>query len=297
MNVTTFAKVAIFSIICNHNRHIHNQNHYLCIMQDNITSLPPEIITLTNERGLFAATTCRGGTAYDTDAYSGFSLCHYSGDNETHFNKCHNQLAEWCAIEPEKIFVPRQTHSPNVTTITQENLADNRPDNCDALVTRMPGIIIGINTADCVPVLMYDRENGVIAAAHAGWRGAIEGIIKNTINAMIRLKADSASIKAIICPAICSNCFEVGEEVASLFTENRVIRHGHLRPHVDLPGYVKDCIENEGLIPQNILLTKECTRCQPMKYFSARASGIKSGRNYSFIMLRKHCDEACGDCS
>ena len=253
------------------------------------------VVSLANEHGIIAATTWRGQSACQTDAYSGFSLCYYSGDNECHSNKCHQELADYYGIKSDKIYIPRQTHSTNVKIITLENLADNHPVNCDAIVTCIPGIIIGVNTADCVPVLLYDPENRIIAAAHAGWRGAIGGVIKNTIDSMISLGAEQALVKAIICPAICADCFEVGEEVAMLFPENCVIRHPHSRPHVNLPEYVKTCLENEGIAGSNIYQSKECTRCQPLKYFSARASGIKSGRNFSFIMLRENITEAYGD--
>ena len=243
------------------------------------------VMILSDEHGILAATTWRGDEACHEDPYSGFSLCHYTGDGETHFMKC-RRLTEWCGVGNDKLFVPRQTHSVNVAVITQQNIATVNIDNHDALVTDMPRIIIGVNTADCVPVIMYDPENRVVAAAHAGWRGAVGGIVENTMDAMTRLNADPRSIRAIICPAICAGCFEVGEEVAARFPENRVIRHNGCRPHVDLPGYVGDCMENKGVLRSNICQTGECTRCHPMKYFSARASGINSGRNFSFVMIR-----------
>lgn len=244
------------------------------------------VMILSDEHGILAATTWRGDEACHEDPYSGFSLCHYTGDGETHFMKCRRRLTEWCGVGNDKLFVPRQTHSVNVAVITQQNIATVNIDNHDALVTDMPGIIIGVNTADCVPVIMYDPENRVVAAAHAGWRGAVGGIVENTMDAMTRLNADPRSIRAIICPAICAGCFEVGEEVAARFPENRVMRHNGCRPHVDLPGYVGDCMENKGVLRSNICQTGECTRCHPMKYFSARASGINSGRNFSFVMIR-----------
>lgn len=243
-------------------------------------------ITLADTPGVIAATTCRGPGADAAQPYSGFSLCHYTGDTATHVAECRMQLCAWLGTDDERLVVPRQTHSTNVAIVTEENAGLTMPCDTDAIVTRLTGMVVGVNTADCVPVLLYDEGAGVVGATHAGWRGAVGGILGNTIEAMVKEGADAASIHAIVCPCICVDCFEVGEEVAEQFPAECVSRGYGVKPHVDLPRYAAQCLAKAGVRYENILHTGECTRCNPVKYFSARAAGIASGRNFSFIALR-----------
>lgn len=235
---------------------------------------------------MVAATTQRGDSAADANPYSGFSLCHYTGDTPEQIAACRAELCHRFGIEESRLYVPRQTHSTRVLTLTEENADDTRPDSVDAIVTTMHAAVIGVNTADCLPVLLYDEEAEVIAAAHAGWRGAVKGILGDTIKAMEAVGASAARIRAIVCPAICVDCFEVGEEVAEQFPASCVKRIPGSKPHVNLPQFAREALMEAGLHDANITLTGACTRCNPRRYFSARRLGINSGRNYSFIMLK-----------
>lgn len=235
---------------------------------------------------LFAATTLRGPEAATADPYSGFSLCHYTGDSPMHFEQCREQLVRFLDVSPESIAVPRQTHSVNVAYVNRLTLENPESlDGVDALVTDVPGIAIGVNTADCLPVVLADEERGIIGVVHAGWRGAAGGIIESTLERMRRLGAER--ISAWLAPAIGVECFEVGEEVASRFPEKNISRKGFVKPHVDLAGFARDILEAEGAETSTIGF--ECTRCNPLKFFSARASGISSGRNFTFAMLKNRC--------
>lgn len=243
-------------------------------------------IVMHDSDTVFAATTYRGEEADTNKPYSGFSICHYTSDNPGHYMKCLDALASYLGTDINHIIVPRQTHTTNVHTVTACDIGLRNPDDCDAVVTSCAGVTIGVNTADCVPMLLYDETAGVIGAAHAGWRGAIGGIISNTLAAMEKAGAKPEQVHAIICPAICVDCFEVGEEVAECFPSAFVKREYGTRPHVNLPGYVIWCLENAGLLPANIISDGTCTRCNPDRFFSARAAGIQSGRNFSFIRLK-----------
>lgn len=243
-------------------------------------------ITLADTPAVVAGTTRRGPEADEALPYSGFSLCHYTGDNRRHTAACRKELCQWLGTDESRLIVPRQTHSTEVLTLTAENAACTMPEGVDSIVTRLKRTVIGVNTADCVPVLLHDAEAGVIAAVHAGWRGAVGGIIGKTVEAMAGEGAVPGRISAIVCPAICVDCFEVGEEVAARFPEECVSRNYGEKPHVNLPKYARLCLEAAGIGTGNIALTGECTRCEPLKYFSARKAGIASGRNFSFIMLK-----------
>lgn len=232
--------------------------------------------------GVVAATTWRGDSINAADNYSGFSLCHYTGDAPDHYESCRRRLARWCGVSQEFIIVPRQTHSTDVTVISDPSAV---VENTDAVITALPGIVIGINTADCVPVLLNDSAKRIIGAVHAGWRGAIGGIVGEAVKAMISLGSDPGDIYATMGPCIGVECFEVGEEVAMLFPQECVTRTSGQRPHIDLAKYITGQLVTAGVPAAHISQPPACTRCNPEHYFSARAHGIASGRNFTFIML------------
>jgi len=173
--------------------------------------------------------------------------------------------------------MPRQTHTANVAVVTGEA----QPDLCgvDALVTDRPGISIGVSTADCVPVLLADPVGRRIGVAHAGWRGAVGGVVENTLLAMVSAGTRPADVVAAFGPSICQKCFEVGEEVASQFPPEFVDRSGS-KPHVSLQGFIASRLRAYGVADSNIatFAPELCTMCHPMEFFSARVSGVSSGR-------------------
>lgn len=227
--------------------------------------------------------TWRGNIANPSDPYAGFSLCHYTGDDPAHMSACLRSLADCFGITPDDVIVPRQVHGTEIAVITSEdNFSRDITDGADAVICTVNGKIIGVNTADCIPVILIDEETGIIAAVHAGWRGAVAGIAGMTAFEMHSLGA--REITAFIGSGICCNCFEVGEEVASRFPERFVVRRPGQKPHVDLPAFVADDLRRSGVADVNMI--GKCTRCNPGLYFSARAIGIASGRNYTFALLK-----------
>lgn len=146
---------------------------------------------------------------------------------------------------------PHQVHSPDVVTVTESwgDPPEGRPV-ADALVTDRPGIVLGIVTADCAPVLFADREARVIGAAHAGWRGAHGGVLENTVDAMEALGAQRASMVAAIGPTIAQQSYEVDQTFRDQFDESfdrffRPGKTGHWQ--YDLPAYVTWRLRNAGL--------------------------------------------------
>ncbi|MDO4320458.1 MAG: polyphenol oxidase family protein [Bacteroidales bacterium] len=236
-----------------------------------------------NRDDIVAGTTCRGSSVDALDRYSGFTLCHYTGDNRQHYVACRNRLASALGLAPEMIIIPRQTHGTSVLTVGDALPSPDELDGMDAVVTSRRGVVIGVNTADCLPLVMADTVSGVIGAVHAGWRGAVAGIQLRAIDAMCGLGARPSRIKVYAGPCICLNCFEVGDEVACRFPDKFVSRRGTCRPHVDLARYVADTLVGAGLSMDNMTLPTACTKCRPDRYFSARAAGIASGRNFTFI--------------
>lgn len=170
---------------------------------------------------------------------------------------------------------------------------DARPE-ADALVTATPGLALGVLTADCAPVLLADVEAGVIGAAHAGWKGALSGVVEATVKAMERLGAERKRLRAVIGPTIEQASYEVGEEFRARFVEadpgsQRFFANGPRgRPHFDLPAYVAARLEAAGVGQRARIGHDTCA--DPMRYFSYRRATLAQepdyGRQLSLIALQ-----------
>jgi YfiH family protein len=189
----------------------------------------------------------------------------------------------------DRLMTLTQMHSSRVLTL-ERPLAPGQHPEADAMVTALPGLALGILTADCAPILLADPVAGVIGAAHAGWKGAISGILANTVAAMEALGASRQHIVAAIGPTISLENYEVGPDfVANLLAQhrdaaNRVSRPPGGREHFDLPGFVFDQLHHceVGLVHDTGL----CTYGAPKQYFSHRRAtheGTTTGRQIAVI--------------
>ena len=191
-----------------------------------------------------------------------------------------------------QLVVAKQVHSARAVHVTAPFAAGHVPE-ADALVTATPGLVLGIVTADCAPVLFADVERQVIGAAHAGWRGAFDGVIAATVEAMAALGADRARICAVIGPTIAASSYEVDESFrarflaqdqanAQFFTNGRV---GHA--HFDLPGYVRHRLLGAGVTAIADLALD--TYADTQRFHSFRRATHRGeptyGRQYSLIGL------------
>ncbi len=241
--------------------------------------------------GVTALSTRRGSPEPD-NPYSDFNACHYTGDNAAHVASCRERLCHVLGISSERLIIPRQTHSTVVAEVTSGNLQDDF-SGVDALVTALPGVAIAVNTADCVPILLADPVNRVVAAVHSGWRGTVGEIVVSAVGRMVQMGAVADEIRAVTGPSICTGCFEVGYEVASQFEAKwhgqGVVSDEYLgvtgKYHVDLRRACRLSLEAAGIPSRNICDTSPCSRCAPSVYFSARKLGINSGRTLSVVML------------
>ena len=206
------------------------------------------------------------------------------------------RLAAAHAILPgAPLQAPHQVHSPQVVSI-----GTKRPDHArdrpvaDAVVTARRDIVLGIVTADCGPVLFADREAGVIGAAHAGWRGAHDGVLENTIAAMEEAGARRANITAVLGPTIAQPSYEVDAAFRAQFTEvdaqhfaEAPVREGIARWHFDLPGYILARLTSAGLT--SVAALGHDTFALTESYYSyRRATGLGEanyGRQLSAIAL------------
>lgn len=200
------------------------------------------------------------------------------------------------AIRPGgRLAAPHQVHSPDVIVVESpwDDTAEGRPV-ADAVVTATPGIVLGIVTADCGPILFADAEAGVIGAAHAGWRGAVDGVLDNTIAAMERLGARRERIAAVIGPTIAQPSYEVDAAFrdrfgpgAEPFFASAPEREGVARWHFDLPGFIAARLHDAQIT--KIADTRRDTFSHVARYHSYRratqAGEANYGRQISMIAL------------
>ncbi|MGE3623555.1 MAG: peptidoglycan editing factor PgeF, partial [Bdellovibrionales bacterium] len=163
------------------------------------------------------------------------------------------RVAETLGAQPDRLLSCHQVHSPDVLTAGEPWPLEKRP-KADAMVTKEKGIALGILTADCGPLLFADQKAGVIGAAHAGWRGALTGVIENTVEAMEKLGAARKHIVAAIGPCIWQNSYEVGPEFPAPFLAENPDFKRFFRPAFrsdrymfDLPGYLEAKLRMLGL--------------------------------------------------
>ena len=222
--------------------------------------------------------------------YDGFNITYYTDDDPKHIATCRKMLSMVLDISDDHLILPRQVHGTEIAEVTEENLG-SKFDGVDALMISMPRTCIGVSTADCVPILIYDTHARAIAAAHAGWRGSVARIGSKTVAAMQqRYGLSAADLKVIIGPSIGPDAFEVGDEVYEAFCQggfdmNEIAFQRDGKWHIDLWQANAQDLQQAGIARENIEIAGICTYQQHQDFFSARRLGIKSGRIYSGIMI------------
>ena len=185
----------------------------------------------------------------------------------------------------------KQIHSPEVVVLNQYP-EKGATFEADGLVTSEKGLCLTIKTADCAPVLLADAQNGIVAAAHAGWLGAVGGILENTVQTMVEMGAETDNISALIGPCIAPQSYEVGEDMKEAFLQADAkaslffVPAGAGTYRFDLPGYVLARLERQGIGAAEWV--GEDTYALKKEYFSYRRSaqkGENSGRQISVIGL------------
>ncbi len=187
-------------------------------------------------------------------------------------------------VSEEEIYLPIQKHTNKV--IILEN--NDKPEIADAVLTRRKGVLIGIHVADCVPILLYDREKLLVGAVHAGWRGTAAQILKSTINTMQEIFHSSViDIQIAIGPSIRQCCYEIGDDVGNalfgVIGEGDYYRRENGRRFVDLSSVNKIQALLMGVPEENIWQSDECTFCNPYRFYSYRYTKGSAGRQGGFI--------------
>ena len=249
--------------------------------------------------GVTAFSTTRNGGVSKGD-YASMNCTPYTGDDIEAVQRNQQLLCTALHIGKEQLIIPYQTHSVNALVIDKEFLQQNagkrdeQLQNIDALITQEKGVCLCVSTADCTPILLYDRKQQVIAAIHAGWRGSVNYIVRNTIEQMQRLyNTQGEDIFAAIGPCIGFDAFEVGDEVYDAFKQNDFPMEyiSGWKPethkwHIDLQMANSVQLIDFGVPTEQIDICDICTFTHYDKFFSARRLGIKSGRILSGIFMK-----------
>jgi YfiH family protein len=241
-------------------------------------------------------TTRNGGVSVGN--YASNNMSPFSGDEVTHYSTNHNKLVELLGAECQQIVIPFQNHGNEIREIDIDYLSltnDLKADylhGIDAIYTQLTNICIGITTADCVPLLFYDPNKKVVAAAHAGWRGTCGRIAEKTVHALMqKYNSKPEDIRVVIGPSISAEVYQVGKEVIEHFevagfdiSKIVIERNGTL--YLDLWKANQLSLIKNGILNHHIEIAEICTFTEHEKYFSARRLGIKSGRMLSGVMLK-----------
>ena len=256
------------------------------------------------------STTRHGGVSEGN--YASLNINEYCGDSKANTDANRLLLANELGIDANHIIMPHQTHGVESRIIGEEfaTLPDGVKkmllEGVDAVMTNIPGMCIGVSTADCIPVLLYDEEHHAAAAIHAGWRGTQARIVHKAVQEMrMAYQTDPTKLKAVIGPGISLDNFEVGDEVyadfeqaafdMSTIAEERIKRNPNAEDpakaferkwHINLPLANIQMLTHNGVDEANIINTGICTFDNADNYFSARRLGIESGRIYTGIIIR-----------
>lgn len=262
-------------------------------MKLNITSTLEvyQFENLLNEPGVHHCITTRKGGISEGYADS-LNLGMGVEDHINYVEENRRRLAEFMGVPPNKLIFQKQTHSINYKIITEKNFTETIMNN-DALITSEKGIAIAALGADCVPVLLYDRKNQVIASIHAGWKGTVNGIVNVVMDVLKNeFNTNPENILAGIGPSISAKNYEVGPEVVEAFeiafpNHNELISNRHDdKAHVDLWKGNKTWLLNHGVPEKNIEISGLCTYDEHETFFSARYFKNKTGRFGGCIVLK-----------
>jgi len=216
--------------------------------------------------------TRRGGAS--SGVYAGLNCGFGSDDLRDAVAMNRTRVAAAMDLPTEALVTINQTHSADVVEVTGP-LAAPLP-NADAMVSATPGVALGILTADCEPVLFADAEAGVIGAAHAGWKGALDGVLEATVAAMEALGARRERIAAVIGPTISQSAYEVGPEFRARFVaadpgfDRFFVAGAGDRSRFDLPAFGLSRLEAAGV--GHAEWTGDCTYSDPERFYSYRRS-------------------------
>ena len=240
--------------------------------------------------GVTAFSTTRQG-GFSEGIYGEFNINRYCGDSVEAISSNRALLCQLLGIDDDCLLMPHQVHETEIVAV-DEMSKESQLEGVDALMTNVPGLCIGVSTADCIPVLLYDKAHHAVSSIHAGWRGTVKRIVEKAVVQMTAVYGSRpADMIAQIGPGIHVESFEVGDEVyeafaAAGFAMETISRRYGEKWHIDLPECNRQQLLATGIPDAQITVSPICTYQHPDLYFSARRLGINSGRIFTGIEMR-----------
>lgn len=232
----------------------------------------------------------RGG-GVSREPFSSLNCASAVGDRAKDVEKNREIIGKTFGFDPQGLVTVRQVHGENVFLVEKRTKKEYETVEADSIVTHLGGMAIGVLTADCLPVLLFDPGKKAIAAVHAGRKGTVKCVVEKTVAVMRRkFGSDPEDILASLGPHIGWCCYGVGEEVASEFKEtfgDCGLHIGAEEVRLDLKAVNLMQLKRAGLREKNIDAVGSCTSCRNDLFFSYRKDGGTTGRQLSFIMLRE----------
>ncbi len=259
--------------------------------------MKPQLFLYDTPDGVVAFSTTRHG-GVSKGNYASLNINGYCGDAKEDVAENRRLLCMSLNLSDEsRLVIPHQTHGTTVLTVDKtflsldEEQRQQRLEGIDAVITNVPQICIGVSTADCIPIIIYDAVHHAAAAIHAGWRGTVARIVKKAVAALqAAYGSQPTELQAWIGPGISLRNFEVGQEVYDQFAEAGFqmerIAMKYEKWHIDLPMCNRMQLEEAGVPLQSIRQMAVCTYDQTDDFFSARRLGINSGRIYTGVILQ-----------
>ncbi len=239
--------------------------------------------------GVTAFSTTRQG-GFSKGNYGEFNINRYCGDNMEAISQNRALLCGLLGIDDCRLLMPHQVHETKIVAV-DETSHESELEGVDVLMTNIPGICIGVSTADCIPVLLYDKVHRAVCAIHAGWRGTVKRVVEKTVAAMMSTYGTCpADIQAQIGPGIHIESFEVGDEVYEAFANEgfemgTISRKVGQKWHIDLLKCNRQQLLASGIPAAQVAVSPICTYQHPETYFSARRLSINSGRIFTGILM------------
>lgn len=275
---------------------MHYDFFFVSLHTKHTKMIHPELRYYDFGEGVVAfSSTRRGG--YSQENYGEFNINRYCGDDPQAIAQNREALCLLLGISDDQVVMPHQVHLTEVVPIDEAFLTlstderQQRLEGVDALMTNVGRVCIGVSTADCIPVLLYDPEHQAVCAIHAGWRGTVQRIVEVAVKQMMKAYGSRPQhLRAQIGPGISLDSFEVGDEVYEAFAkadfEMPSISRRDAKWHIDLPLCNRQQLEALDVPVSQISVAQDCTFKQPDTWFSARRLGIQSGRIFTGIMLK-----------
>ena len=282
----------------------------------------PGLLIYPLGEGVTAFSSTRQG-GYGEGRYGEFNINRYCGDEEESIRRNRETLCHLLGVEDDRLLMPHQVHKTEIVVVDEALLRlpveerAQRLEGVDALMTDVDSVCIGVSTADCIPVLLYDKKHRAVCAIHAGWRGTVQRIVEKSVERMAEVYGSQpCDIVAQIGPGIHLESFEVGDEVYDAFAQagfdmepisrkfpqhmepisrkfpqhdGESLSRSSLLPskwHIDLPECNRLQLLTAGVAESHITVSPVCTFKQSDMFFSARRLGINSGRIFTGILLR-----------